>query len=84
MIIRLVQDIRKALENELYFAALSSALTLPDICGKAAYPTERSSRKRYILWYDEEIDKYEKNPHNLPYYQHFSSNLFVAWSIDFL
>ena len=62
MIIRLIQDIRKALENELYFVALSSALTLPDICGKAAYSTERSSRKRYILWYDEEIGKYEKNP----------------------
>ena len=61
MIIRLVQDIRKALENELYFVALSSALTLPDICGKAAYPIERSSRSRYILWYDEEIGKYEKN-----------------------
>lgn len=61
MIIRLVQDIRKALENELYFVALSSALTLPDICGKATYPTEQSSRKRYILWYDEEIGKYEKN-----------------------
>ena len=70
MIIRLVQDIRKALENELYFVALSSALTLPDICGKAAYPTERSSRKRYILWYDEEIGKYEKNPEDkddMPY-----------------
>ena len=62
MIIRLVQDIRKALENELYFVALSSALTLPDICGKAAYPTKQSSRKRYILWYDEEIGKYEKGP----------------------
>lgn len=49
MIIRLIQDIRKALENELYFVALSSALTLPDICGKTEYPTERSSRKRYIL-----------------------------------
>ena len=60
MIIRLVQDIRKALENELYFVAVSSALTLPDICGKAAYPTEQSSRKRYILWYDEEIGKYER------------------------
>ena len=34
---------------------------MPDICGKAAYPTERSSRKRYILWYDEEIGKYGKN-----------------------
>ncbi|MDE5599168.1 MAG: hypothetical protein K2J04_15240 [Lachnospiraceae bacterium] len=70
MIFRLVQDIRKALENELYFVALSSALTLPDICGKTAYPDERSSRKRYISWYDEEIGKYEKNPDdkdNMPY-----------------
>lgn len=70
MVFRLVQDIRKALENELYFVALSSALTLPDICGKAAYPDERSSRKRYILWYDEGIGKYEKSPedkNNMPY-----------------
>ena len=70
MINRLVQDIRKALENELYFVALSSALTLPDICGKAAHPTEKSSRKRYILWYDEEIGKYEKCPNDqdeMPY-----------------
>lgn len=70
MVFRLVQDIRKALENELYFVALSSALTLPDICGKAAYPDERSSRKRYISWYDEVIGKYEKNPddkENMPY-----------------
>ena len=70
MVVRLVQDIRKALENELYFVALSSALTLPDICGKAAYPDERSSRKRYISWYDGEIGKYEKNPEDkdgMPY-----------------
>ncbi len=37
MIVELIQDIRKALENDLYFVALSSALILPDICGKAAY-----------------------------------------------
>lgn len=70
MIIRLVQDIRKALENELYFVALGSVLTLPDICGKVAYPDELSSRKRYISWYDEEIGKYEKSPEdkeNMPY-----------------
>lgn len=70
MVVRLVQDIREALENELYFVALSSALTLPDICGKAAYPDERSSRKRYISWYDEKIGKYEKNPEDkddMPY-----------------
>ncbi len=70
MVIQLVQDIRKALENDLYLVALSSALTLPDVCGKAAYPDESSSRKRYISWYDEEIGKYEKNPkdkENMPY-----------------
>lgn len=70
MIIQLVQDIRKALESNLYFVALSSALTLPDICGKAAYPEESSSRRRYISWYNEEIGKYEKNPEdkeNMPY-----------------
>ena len=70
MIFRLVQDIRKALENELYFVALSSALTLPDICGKAAYPNENKNRKRYVSWYEEEIGKYEKNPddkENMPY-----------------
>lgn len=70
MIFQLVHDIRKALENDLYFVALCSALTLPDICGKATYPDETSSRKRYISWYDEEIGKYEKNPgdkKNMPY-----------------
>lgn len=70
MVFRLVQDIRKALENELYFVALSSVLALPDICGKVAYPNEWSSRKRYVLWYSEEISKYEKNSKdkdNVPY-----------------
>ena len=57
MVVRLVQDIRKALENELYFVALSSALTLPTLDRVFAYPDERSSRKRYISWYDEEIGK---------------------------
>lgn len=55
MVDRIIQDIKGALENNLYFAALNCALTLPDICGKAEYPTERSSKKRYIDWYDKEI-----------------------------
>ena len=70
MIIKLVQDIRKSLEKDLYFAALISAIILPDICGKVEFPEEKSSRKRYILWYDKEIGKYEKNPNdkvNMPY-----------------
>ena len=70
MILKLVQDIRKSLEKDLYFAALISAIILPDICGKVEFPEEKSSRKRYILWYDKEIGKYEKNPNdkvNMPY-----------------
>ena len=62
MINRIIQDIRGALENNLYFAALNSALTLPDICGKAEYPSENNIRKRYIDWYDKEIGIYEKDP----------------------
>lgn len=53
----------KNIFNDLYFVALSAALTLPDICGKAEYPGEKSSKKRYIDWYDKEIGYYEKNPH---------------------
>lgn len=63
MVQRIVDDIRGALDNDLYFVALCTALTLPDICGKAEYPNERNSGKRYIDWYDKEIGYYEKNSH---------------------
>lgn len=67
MILKLIDDIRKALDCELYFVALNTALSLPDICGKVAYPDERSSRKRYINWYEEEIGQYEKIDESMPY-----------------
>lgn len=69
MINKLISDIRQAIQDELYFAALNSALTLPDICGKAEYPSETSTKKRYIQWYDSMVGQYEKNPHNvdMPY-----------------
>ncbi|MBO4845500.1 MAG: hypothetical protein J5525_04250 [Lachnospiraceae bacterium] len=57
MIEKYVEDIRRSLENKCYFAALSLALTLPDICGSAEYPDE-SVTKRYINWYDEYLGKY--------------------------
>ncbi|MFR0968762.1 MAG: hypothetical protein ACLSEV_05645 [Coprococcus sp.] len=44
MVQRIVDDIRAALDHDLYFAALSTSLTLPDICGKAEYPNEKSSK----------------------------------------
>lgn len=61
MIEKLVEDINKALDNNAYFSALSLALTLPDICGKAEYPNAKPSR-RYIDWYNEYVGKYEKCP----------------------
>lgn len=61
MIIKLIEEINAALSHDLYFAALSLALTLPDICGKAEYP-DKGSTSRYKLWYDEYIGQYEKSP----------------------
>lgn len=63
MLIRLIDDINRALENECFFAALALALTLPDTCGKAAYPDldeNRYSKKRYTDWCKEYVCKTEK------------------------
>ena len=60
MVDRLVSDIRKALDENMFLLALLSSLTLPDICGMAEYPAEASTKKRYIAWYDKEVGLYEK------------------------
>lgn len=63
MVDLLIADLEKSLDNDCYFAALSLALALPDICGRAEYPhLATSSKKRYIQWYDEYIGQYEKPP----------------------
>ncbi len=51
----IVNDIRKALENDLFMVALTTALTLPDVCGKVAFPNEGNNKRRYISWFDTEI-----------------------------
>jgi hypothetical protein len=61
MMLQLIEDVNKALDAECYYAALALALTLPDICGKAAYP-QVSPTKRYKDWYDEHIGIYEQCP----------------------
>lgn len=58
MLQRLIDDMNNALSANCYFAALSIALMLPDICGKAAYPDLRVG-ERYKVWYDEFVGKYE-------------------------
>lgn len=62
MIERIVNEINRCMENDCYLAALALALTLPDTCGKAEYPQENSSKKRYIDWYDKNVGYYEKPP----------------------
>ena len=59
MIDTFIDEINRALSYDLYFSALSLALTLPDICGKAEYPDKKST-SRYKLWYDEYIGKSER------------------------
>lgn len=60
MINKLIGEINQALDNNLYLIALNTALTLPDICGKAEYPAESKSSNRYKKWYQKYIGKYEQ------------------------
>lgn len=46
-----INDIRKSLENECYYSALSLALMMPDICGMVEYPNKEVG-ERYIKWCD--------------------------------
>lgn len=50
---KILKEIEKALNEEMYYSALALTLTLPDICGKAEYPKLKGNRKRYIKWYRE-------------------------------
>lgn len=53
MVERLIKEIDSCLKNELYMSALTTVLTLPDICGKVEFPKLRNG-KRYLQW----LDKY--------------------------
>lgn len=68
MILDLIDDMNKALDNDCFFSALAIALTLPDICGKAKYPNAYT-KDRYIDWYEEYISPDEKCPdfEEMPY-----------------
>lgn len=58
MIDKLVNEIEIALKNNLYMVALNTALTLPDICGKAEFPSD-SNKKRYTKWFDANYKQYD-------------------------
>ena len=46
-----IAEVRSALSAKLYNCALAISLTLPDICGKTAFPGEKSPAKRYKNWF---------------------------------
>lgn len=54
MVERLVKEIYAGLHNRCYISALTTALTLPDICGKAKYPSEKTT-KRYKQWLNDYV-----------------------------
>lgn len=61
MINQIISEIRMALEHKLYMVALTSALTLPDVCGKAEFEdSEPCQNKRYKKWFDEHIGDTEQ------------------------
>jgi hypothetical protein len=53
----ILDEIEKALDASLYIIALKSALAIPDICAALEYENNRASRKRYILWYEQWVEK---------------------------
>lgn len=59
MLIRIVDEVKKSIDNECFMAALALALTIPDVCGKAEYP-DGGNGERYIRWYNMYVGKYEK------------------------
>lgn len=46
-----ILEIRKALKNECYFAALALSLTLPDICSQVDNGEMNGNRSLYINWF---------------------------------
>lgn len=57
----MLKDIKRALDNDCLWAALSLSLSIPDICGKIKYPNDKP-RARFIKWFDEYLGQYEKCP----------------------
>lgn len=70
MVNRIIEEIQKSLKQDNYLAALTMALTLPDICGKAAEPS-LGTGARYKKWYKDNVVLHEKtsDPHgaDMPY-----------------
>lgn len=51
----LLQQIRKALDADLYYLALYVTLTLPDILGAMESENGWATREKYIAWFDKYV-----------------------------
>ena len=64
MLLTIIKEIKRCVSNDCYLAALSTALTIPDICGKAEYANNAelkdNTKKRYVQWFDKYIGQYYK------------------------
>lgn len=74
MINRIINEIKVCLNTNCFIAALTTALTLPDICGKAEFPS-LSTTERYKKWYDKYIGVFEKSKHNVSNILYLSSDI---------
>jgi hypothetical protein len=54
----LLASMEQSLKNENWYAALTIALILPDVCGKISYPEVHQSSARYATWFDKYVKKY--------------------------
>ncbi len=61
MIERLIKEVECCLKNELYMSALTTVLTLPDICGKAEFPNFKQNGVRYKKWLDQYVCSHDFN-----------------------
>lgn len=53
MLMRIIDEMKRSIDNECFIAALMLALSIPDICGKAEYPRrvridKRLQRRRFF------------------------------------
>ena len=51
----LIEQIRVAVDSGLYYLALFTCLTLPDICGAMGSPDGEAVREKYIEWFDKYV-----------------------------
>ena len=63
MILNIVEEIEKCLQAELYVAALTLAVTIPDSCSKFDLPDITKTSERYRAWVSIFMDKYD-DPNN--------------------